>query len=105
MRLPSVRSEGPTSERATRPPLQTARPLRRLMVAAWLAFTVTSACAFGASSAAAAVGHPFLSSFAGPVGEPFVEPDAVAVDQADGRVFVGIPKLGWWRCLARQGCR
>jgi hypothetical protein len=95
MRLPSERAEGPITERATRSPLQAARPLRRLVVVAWLVLVVVSACAFcGVSSAGAAVGRPFLSSFGGPVGEPFVDPDAVAVDQADGRVFVGDPEAG-----------
>ena len=103
MGLLSVRFEGLGMAWATRSPLRTARPLRRLMVAASLAFTVTSACAFGASSAAAAVGHPFLSSFGGPVGESFVEPDAVAVDQADGRVFVGDPEAGVVEVFSSSG--
>ncbi len=48
----------------------------------------------GAGGVLAATGHPFVSSFGGPVGEPFLEPDAVAVDQADGRVFVGDAESG-----------
>lgn len=66
------------------------RPPRRLHLAG-LVFVVLCTCLFGASSALAATGHNFESSFSGP---GFVEPNAVTVDQADGRVFVGDPEAG-----------
>lgn len=60
----------------------------RVAVAVFVALLSGLVAAGGAS---AAVGHGFLSSLSDP---GFVEPDAVAVDQADGRVFVGDSESG-----------
>jgi hypothetical protein len=60
-----------------------------LLLAAWLA-AVLAVLAGGAGWAQAATGHRFLSSLVeAPLGTNLLEPAAVAVDGASGRVFVG----------------
>ena len=68
----------------------TAGALRRVRRVG-MVFIVFCSCLAGAGSASAAVGHGFLSSFTTPA---FVEPATLAVDQADGRAFVGDPFAG-----------
>jgi hypothetical protein len=71
---------------------------------AWLVLGVALASGLGCASALGATGHGFLSSLSeAPLGTALKEPGAVAVDQADGTVFVADPGSGMVDVFSASG--